>query len=662
MAKLTSQEFVEVTQKSNLVADDQLQAAVSAIKERHGGELPDADELADEFISAGLITKWHSEKLLDKKYKGFFLGKYKLLGHLGTGGMSSVYLGEHTLIHRQRAIKVLPRSRVDDSSYLERFKREAQATAALEHPNIVRAYDADSEGNTHYLVMEYVQGKDLQNVVKESGPLPFDQAADYLIQAADGLHFAHQNSFVHRDVKPGNLLVDTKGQVKILDLGLALMADSKVASLTIAHNENVLGTADYLAPEQALNSHEVDARADIYALGCTLYFLLTGHPPFPDGTLAQRIAKHQTQMPARIRDERSDCPVSLENICFKMLQKRADDRYQSMSAVAAALRDWRAGKVEVAERTAVLVGAVGGDASRPAGTGGSRGGSDSSSPADAPRRTSLEDTVSNDASRTELLVLPDSDKKRLPVARRIEPSERGDKVSKGSDPGRPAFPKLDLGIKTGPGKTDPGIADGKRETPKGEATTPGSNKPDSSRGETAKADSAKIDTAKIDVSKVDSEPSLPRIEPPSGAFRINVDDKGRGRAAEPADRTDPKGASREIKVGPVAGAPAKSGGFAINVGSDRPGQDKGVKAESGRVAVAPAEPRPAASEGGAEAPVKRPAKKGPPWVILGAVVALVVVAGAVIFALQGGSGSSDPDAPPKAGSTSSSFRPSSAWD
>ena len=170
----------------------------------------------------------------------------------------------------------------------------------MDHRNIVRAYDVDNDGDIHYLVMEYVDGRDLQQMVKEDGPLDYAAAADYIRQAAEGLAHAHQAGLIHRDVKPANLLVDQKNVVKVLDLGLARFTDEDRASLTVAYDENVLGTADYLAPEQAIDSHGVDARADIYSLGCSFYFLLTGHPPFPDGTLPQRLMAHQKQPPPSI--------------------------------------------------------------------------------------------------------------------------------------------------------------------------------------------------------------------------------------------------------------------------------------------------------------------------------------------------------------------------
>ncbi len=177
-------------------------------------------------------------------------------------------------------------------------------------------------------------------MVRRQGALGFEVAANYVIQAARGLQHAHDAGLIHRDVKPGNLLVDNKGVVKVLDLGLALFSDDGKESVTLMHNENVLGTADYLAPEQALSSHDVDSRADIYGLGCTLYFLLTGHPPFPEGSLAQRIAKHQTKMPADIRADRPDCPDDLADLCIKMIQKAPQHRFQTMAEVADQLESW----------------------------------------------------------------------------------------------------------------------------------------------------------------------------------------------------------------------------------------------------------------------------------------------------------------------------------
>jgi serine/threonine protein kinase len=383
MPKPNVETFLDLVQRSGLVEKDRLQDLVAQLEKESGGELPaDVDEVARRFVAANLITPWQCEGLLEGKWRGFFLGRYKLLSRLGGGGMSTVYLGEHVLMQRRVAIKVLPKDRVNDSSYLERFHLEARAAASLDHPNIVRAYDVDNDGDIHYLVMEFVDGRDLQKMVKGDGPkvkgdgpavkgdgpMDYAKAADYIRQAAQGLAHAHSSGLIHRDVKPANLLVDQKNVVKVLDLGLAKFTEEDRASLTIQYDENVLGTADYLAPEQAIDSHSVDGRADVYSLGCTLYFLLTAHPPFPGGTLPQRLMAHQKQQPVSIAVERPDAPADLIAICTKMMAKKPADRYQSMDDVAEALRRW------LADRGLGSAGSGLGSGSGPSGSSRSAGG------------------------------------------------------------------------------------------------------------------------------------------------------------------------------------------------------------------------------------------------------------------------------------------------
>lgn len=395
MSKITSEKFVELVQKSQLASATALETALEAIRQENGGALPeDPVALAKALQEREVVTHWHCEKLLQGKYKGFFLGKHKLLGHLGSGGMSSVYLAEHTLMHDKRAIKVLPKSRLGNSSYLARFQLEAKAIASLNHPNIVRAHDIDNERDTHYIVMEYVDGADMQTMVKKKGPLPFTQVADFIAQAARGLQHAHEKGLIHRDVKPANLLVNLHGRIKILDLGLALFSDDKQASLTMDFNDKVLGTADYLAPEQALNSHKVDCRADIYGLGCTMYFLLTGSPPFPDGTIAQRIAKHQSAMPTDIRKLRPDCPGELDGICLKMIQKDPRFRYTSIDQVADVLEAWSA-KYLVEKAKFATIGADG------SASGSSLNLGDETGMGSGRKLASSVDTVSNRSGDTE---------------------------------------------------------------------------------------------------------------------------------------------------------------------------------------------------------------------------------------------------------------------
>lgn len=342
MSNLTGDQIFELVEKSGLIPADSLAKALADFEAEAG---PDGKADGPKFIEylqrVGLVTEWQADKLLQGRHKGFFLGNYKLLRHLGSGGMSAVFLAEHKHMRQRRAIKVLPQARVNDSSYLARFYREARAAAALDHSNIVRAYDVDNDGDNHFLVMEFVEGNDLQKIVSSGGVLPYETAAEYMRQAAAGLVHAHQVGLIHRDIKPANLLVDPKGVVKVLDMGLARFADDeKQASLTQMHDENVLGTADYLAPEQAINSHTVDARADIYSLGCTLYFALTGHPPFNEGTLTQRLLMHQQKEPPPITIDRPDAPRDLVAICKRMMGKKLEERFQSAGEVEQALTQW----------------------------------------------------------------------------------------------------------------------------------------------------------------------------------------------------------------------------------------------------------------------------------------------------------------------------------
>ncbi len=341
MARVSAEKILELVQRSGLDENNRTAEVVANLKQRGDqATLNDSERLAAALIEAKIVTRWQCDRLLEGRHKGFFLKQYKLLGLLGTGGMSSVYLGEHVLMQRLVAIKVLPQSRIDDTSYLARFHREAQAAASLDHQNIVRAYDIDNDGKNHYIVMEFVEGRDLLAVVKANGPLNFETAADYIRQAADGLEHAHRGGLIHRDIKPANLLVDNRGVVKVLDMGLARFVNETMASLTIQHDENVLGTADYLSPEQARDSHQVDARTDIYSLGCTLYYLLTGQPPFPNGTLAQRIKAHQTDTPASIYELRPDAPPLLVDICTRMMAKTVGSRVQTANEVSEAVSLW----------------------------------------------------------------------------------------------------------------------------------------------------------------------------------------------------------------------------------------------------------------------------------------------------------------------------------
>ncbi len=299
----------------------------------------DIEALGNVLVTRGLLTRWQHEQLKGGQEEGFLLGSYRLLDLLGSGGTSKVYLAEHSKLRRLVAIKVLPAEQVGNSSLLDRLYLEAQAIASLDHPNIVRAFDSGQHRNFHYLVMEYVPGWDLERLVAKRGPLEPFVAVDYIRQAAEGLEHAHCRGLVHRDIKPANLLLTPEGTVKILDFGLARVVTHS-QSLTLLYEDNLLGTADYLAPEQALNSRSADARSDIYSLGCTLYYLLAGHPPYPHGSLAERLLQHQNAPAPPLRQDRASVPEELEAMCLRMMAKRPKDRYQGAAQIAETLTEW----------------------------------------------------------------------------------------------------------------------------------------------------------------------------------------------------------------------------------------------------------------------------------------------------------------------------------
>jgi serine/threonine protein kinase len=342
MPVATRDETLELLQKSGLLEEDRLQRFMS----EQLADAADGAVMLKRLVDAGALSSWQAERLEEGKWRGFYLGKYRLITPLGSGAMGSVYLAEHRVMRHRVAIKVLAKRLTSKPSNIARFEREARAAAVLNHPNVVRAYDIDRhDDNTPYLVMEYVEGLDLQKLVlqHENKALDARTAADYIRQVALGLHEAHKAGLIHRDIKPSNLLLDKSGLVKVLDLGLARIVDDDVPSLTIMNDSKLIGTVDYLAPEQAVNSHQIDGRADLYALGCSLYFLITGSPPFPTGTLPERILKHQSRRP---RDMRKRCaergipepPDAIVEICDKMMAKSAAKRHATAGDVATDLK------------------------------------------------------------------------------------------------------------------------------------------------------------------------------------------------------------------------------------------------------------------------------------------------------------------------------------
>ena len=330
----------EISTLSNFIAilrDSKLVSA-TAIDSIELNQTP--KQAARKLVLSGELTAWQGEMLLAGRAR-FFLGKYKLLDLLGRGGMGAVFLAEQHPMQRKVAIKVLSEKLVNDAVSVARFEREIQAAANVNHPNVIAAYDADRVGSTHFLVMEYVPGQDVGELIQGGRNLPVGLACEIVRQAAIGLSHAHSQGMVHRDVKPGNLLIsfmdDGQPMVKVLDLGLSRIANTgDDGSLT--KTGQIMGTPDYISPEQARDTKSADARSDIYSLGCTLFALLTGQVPFPGENAIERILRRMTDTAPRVSSIRKDVPAELDDLVAATLERAADHRPQTAAGLAAELR------------------------------------------------------------------------------------------------------------------------------------------------------------------------------------------------------------------------------------------------------------------------------------------------------------------------------------
>lgn len=334
----TRARFRESALASGLVSEDQLRAAIHEILRKNQNRALAADitdkELATKLIEMNVVTAYQADQMLSGRSR-LSLGPYIITDWIGQGGMGQVFKAVHQMLGRECAVKVLPINKTTPEA-IEHFRREIRTQARLDHPNLVRAYDAGVDGNVHYLVVEYVPGVDLRRLVRTRGKLSVHQAASIIKQAADGLSHAHTRALIHRDIKPGNILVTPDGMAKLSDLGLAYCFQEG----NDPRAGKVVGTADYLSPEQIKSPNDVSEASDIYSLGCTLYYAITGKVPFPGGTTKTKAKRHLDETPwhpRRFNDEVSDEFVDLIG---DMMEKNPAERIQSAKEVAERLAPW----------------------------------------------------------------------------------------------------------------------------------------------------------------------------------------------------------------------------------------------------------------------------------------------------------------------------------
>ncbi len=337
------QTFLSRVRQSGLMSVQEIRDALPGLPNTDRGKA-----VARALVEQGRLTKFQAELLLAGRVSGFFLGQYRILEQIGQGGMGRVFKAVHQTMHRTVAIKVLAPQHTRTEKARQLFQREMRAAGQLLHSNIVTAYDANESDGRLYLVMEYVDGPNLEQLVRERGPLPVGLACEIIRQAALGLQCAHEHGMVHRDIKPSNLLLQrpqgASGPcvVKILDFGLARLSDQLpnvpgvMGSIAVADN-CVMGTPDYLSPEQSRSVHQVDIRSDLYSLGCTLYFLLTGRVPFPGGNSLDKLIRHGSEEAPPPDVLRPEVPLVVSAVVRRLMTKNPDDRFQKPTDLAAAL-------------------------------------------------------------------------------------------------------------------------------------------------------------------------------------------------------------------------------------------------------------------------------------------------------------------------------------
>ena len=326
--------FLSQLSSSGIVPEEKLKVVVSK-----KASFADGEAMALDMIKSRLLTKYQAEQILGGKGKSLTMGKYQILEKIGAGGMGQVYKAFHSSTERIVAIKVILGQGKINSEVVKRFEREVKAAAKLVHSNIITVFDADQADGRIFMVMEYIKGDDLGGLLRKKGQLSVSEVVDYILQAARGLKYAHDHGVIHRDIKPGNILVDSSGNVKIVDMGLAKLenqGDEKTISMLTAPAA-IMGTVDFMSPEQGFSSKNVDARADIYSLGATLFFLLARKVMFPGDSAFEKLLAHRESPIPSLSNSRAGITPDLEIAFMKMVAKKVEDRYASMAEVISTL-------------------------------------------------------------------------------------------------------------------------------------------------------------------------------------------------------------------------------------------------------------------------------------------------------------------------------------
>ena len=341
----TAEGFLRCVLRSGLLGREQLQSSLRGVPHERRGE---AQALADHLVKGGKLTRFQASKLLRGTSQGLVIGPFRVLAPLGKGGMGTVFLVRDERSAQLAALKILPPKLArTEERMLARFRREMELSQRVSHPHLARTFEVGEFRGVHYIAMEYIPGLTLSKLVAQEGPLPLPRAARLMAEVAAGLEHAHEQGLIHRDLKPSNILVTPHDHAKVLDLGLALMSGEKGGDAAVVGGQGVIvGTMDYISPEQTLDAVSVDARSDLYSLGCTLYFALTGQTPFPGGSSRDKVMRHRNDKPTSVAALNPALPAGFVDLVERLMDKNPERRPASAAEAEAELRAWATGEID----------------------------------------------------------------------------------------------------------------------------------------------------------------------------------------------------------------------------------------------------------------------------------------------------------------------------